>query len=305
MRKESVSRLDERRHLFSSLHTASTGFVMPNAWDAGSAVILAEVGFPAIATTSAGIAFSLARPDYDARHANLAVTRREMMQRARQIVRAVDVPVSGDLEAGYGDAPHDVAATIQFAIDAGLAGANIEDKNPRTGLLYDESLAVERITAAREVIDTAGVKFVLTARTDGFLVDVNDPLSVSIRRANRFRAAGADCLFPAGARDIETVKTLVREIDGPINIVSGLGRARLDPNALIDAGVRRVSLGGSIARAMLGFVRRSAQELRERGSIAFTHLQIDQPELNALFAESARARSAERGRPEHALAPEV
>jgi 2-methylisocitrate lyase-like PEP mutase family enzyme len=261
---------------------------MPNAWDAGSAVILADVGFPAIATTSAGIAFSLARPDYDDRHAHLALTRKEMLERARQIVRAVDVPVSGDLEAGYGDAPHDVAATVRFAIDAGLSGANIEDKNPRTGLLYDEALAVERIAAARAAIDAAGVPFVLTARTDGFLTAMNGAMEVSIRRSNLFRQAGADCLFPAGAGDIDVVKTLVREVDGPVNIVTGLGRARLDPSVLIDAGVRRVSLGGAIARSALAFVRHSAEELRDRGSIHFADLQMSQSELNALFARRER-----------------
>jgi len=272
---------------FRSLHESGTGFVMPNAWDAGSAIVLAEAGFAAIATTSAGIAFSLGRADHTIPAGGTAVSRFRMFERVREIAAAVDLPVNGDLEAGYGDSPEAVVETIRLAIDAGLAGANIEDHTG--GRLYDEALAVERIAAARAVIDAGGTGFVLTARTDGQLLRPATPLADSIRRANRYREAGADCLYVPGVNDLETIATLVREIDGPLNVVMGLGSSSLTVAALQAAGVARISLGGSIARAALGFVRESARELMERGTMTFAGIQVPQGELNVLFARHERA----------------
>jgi 2-methylisocitrate lyase-like PEP mutase family enzyme len=280
-----MPRADSRAAAFSDLHRTRPGFVMPNAWDAGSALVLASAGFRAIATTSAGIAFSLGKQDYQVGDARLAVSRDEMFARMREIADAVPLPVNGDLEAGYGDSPEAVAETIGLAIDAGLAGGNIEDRRPRAEL-YDEPLAVERIRAAREAIDARGSRFVLTARTDAFQLDSSSALADAIRRANRYREAGADCLFAPGPSDVETVRTLVKEIDGPLNVVMGLGTAQGNANDLLAAGVARISLGGSIARAALGFVRRCAEELREAGTIRFAEMQIPQSELNALFAHS-------------------
>jgi len=268
---------------FAALHRARPGFVMPNAWDAGSALVLASAGFPAIATTSAGIAFSLGKQDYAVSDARLGVSREEMFLRMREIADAVALPVNGDLEAGFGDAPEAVAATVRLAIEAGLAGGNLEDKRPGAGL-YDEALAVERIAAAREAIDAQGSAFVLTARTDALQSPSEDALAACIRRANRFREAGADCLFAPGASDVPTVRRLVREIAGPLNVVMGLGTAEGNARELLAAGVQRISLGGSIARAALGFVRRAAEELRDRGTIGFAAGQIGHGELNALFA---------------------
>jgi 2-methylisocitrate lyase-like PEP mutase family enzyme len=278
-------RQDAKARAFKTLHVAG-GFIMPNAWDAGSAVILAEQGFAAIATTSAGVAFSLGKPDYGV--SQHGVTREEMLARVGDITRAVNVPVNADLEAGYGDGPEIVAETIKLAIEAGAAGGNIEDRMPGEIKLYDEALAVERIAAARRAIDAMGGAFVLTARTDGFLVSASDALKRSIRRANLYRAAGADCLFVPGPVDVGAVVTLVREIEGPLNVVMGLGQAAGNANALIAAGVRRISLGGSIARSALGLVRRAAQELRERGTVTFAAEQIPQSSLNETFV---RARS--------------
>ena len=278
---------------FRELHLASAGFVMPNAWDEGSAVILAQAGFPAIGTTSAGVAFSLARPDYDTRWDDIAVSATEMLDRVGRIARAVTVPVNADLEDGYGENPEDVAATIVRAIDAGLAGGNIEDKHPRAPGLYDEARAVERIAAARAAIDARGASFVLTARTDAMLCtheEVPDQLATAIRRGNAYRQAGADCVFPPGATTLNDVATLVKEIAAPLNMVTGLGQARVPPRALLDAGVQRVSLGGSIARSALGYVRRCAHELREHGTIEFAAIQIPQAELNAVFAAAYDAR---------------
>lgn len=271
---------------FKALHAAKPGFTMPNAWDAGSAAVLAAAGFPAIATTSAGIAFALARQDYGVTAPELAVPREEMFRCMREIVEAVAVPVNGDLEAGYGDSPEAVAETIAMAIDAGLAGGNIEDKIPGQQALYDEGLAVERIAAARSVIAARGSAFVLTARSDTLLRAGKAGLAEGIRRSNRYRAAGADCLYMPGAVDLETVGLLVREIEGPINVVMGLGTTEGNAHALIAVGVQRISLGGTIARAALGFVRHAAEELRDKGTLGFAAGQMPGAELNALFART-------------------
>lgn len=278
-------RHEKRAQAFKALH-ASGGFIMPNAWDAGSAIVLAEQGFQAIATTSAGVAFSLGKPDYAVGSGGVAVTRDEMIRRCGEIAQTVGVPVNADLEAGYGDAPNAVGETIRLAIAAGLAGGNIEDRVPGEARLYDEAVAAARIAAARDAIKASSSAFVLTARTDGFLVASPDALNASIRRANLYRAAGADCLFVPGPVDLETVTTLVREIDGPLNVVMGLGQASGNAKELIAAGVRRISLGGSIARSALGLVRRAAQELREHGTVTFAREQIAQNNLNATFLKA-------------------
>lgn len=285
MTEDPRTRTARHAAVFRRLHDGRTGFVMPNAWDAGSAIVLVDAGFDVIATTSAGIAFSLGRPDHGIPAGGSRVERPRMLERVRQITAAVDVPVNGDLEDGYGERPEDVAETIRLAIDAGLAGGNVEDH--AGGRLYDEELAVERIAAAHEAAAASGTGFVVCARTDGMLVDRSAPLADSIRRANRYREAGADCLDVPGVDDLDRITTLVREIDGPLNVVMGLGSARLTADALRAAGVARISLGGSIARAALGLVRAAAHELRERGTIEFAACQISQSELNGLFARRA------------------
>jgi 2-methylisocitrate lyase-like PEP mutase family enzyme len=280
-------RRDAAAEVFKTLHAGPQGFIMPNAWDVGSAVVLAKAGFKAIATTSAGVAFSLGKPDYRFDDARFGVTRSEMFARMREITRVIKIPVNGDLEAGYGDSPEAVAETVRLAIEAGLAGGNIEDKAPQGGL-YDESLARERIAAARQAIASARSAFVLTARSDAFLTGASDAMKACIRRANLYRVAGADCLFMPGPSDVETVRVLVREVDGPVNVVMGLGTASGNAHELIAAGVRRISVGGSIARAALGFVRRAAQELRDAGTLGYAREQIAQDALNAMFV-AARA----------------
>jgi len=280
----------EKAIAFKALHSTERGFVMPNAWDAGSAVVLAEGGVPALGTTSAGIAFSLGKPDFDIRDASSVLTREEMFQRLRQIVDAVVLPVNGDLEDGYGRDAQSVAETISLAIAAGLAGGNIEDNNPRTEGLYEEKVAVERIRAATGAIEASGGAFVLNAKIDAFLVGVPDPLETAIRRANLFLEAGADCVYPCGPNNLDTIQTLVREINGPLNIVIGWGTVPLSVPVLLDIGVKRVSLGGSIARSALGLVRRSVRELCDQGTINFAADQIGQQELNALFSKMTASR---------------
>jgi len=276
-----------RGRAFLELHRANRGFVMPNAWDPGSAVLLAAEGFEAIGTTSAGIAFSLGRPDYNVRDSRLAVGREEMLEVVGRIAEAVDIPVNADLEAGYGDEPQDVADTVRMAMDAGAAGGNIEDTDAAHGRLFDEELAVARIAAARTAIGAAG-GFVLNARTDAFQLPGDGALRIAIQRANRFIEAGADCVFVPGVTDASVVATLAREIAGPLNIVMGLNEAGASAFSLIEAGARRISVGGSIARSVMALVRRSAQELHALGTVSYASSQIPQRELNALFEAALR-----------------
>jgi 2-methylisocitrate lyase-like PEP mutase family enzyme len=266
-----MPRQEPRATAFAALHSAKPGFIMPNAWDAGSALILAA-------------AFSLGKPDYAVADRGIGVSRDEMLQRLAKIAAAVSIPVNGDLEAGYGDSPEEVAATVRAAIEAGLAGCNIEDKQPCAGL-YDKALAVERIRAARAAIDATGSRFVLTARCDA-LLHSKEGLREAIERSNHYRKAGADCLFTPGVSDMRSIAMLAREIDGPLNMVMGLGNTDGVAHEWLDAGVQRISVGGSIARTALGLVRRAAEELRDKGTISFAKDQIPQAELNALFARS-------------------
>ncbi|MCE3288480.1 MAG: 2-methylisocitrate lyase [Caulobacter sp.] len=265
---------------FLALHRAPRGFILPNAWDAGSALLLAAEGFPALATTSAGIAFSLGRPDYAVEDPALAVSRQAMLARVAEIVEVSPVPVNADLEAGWGDAPEAVAETIRLAVAAGAAGGNIEDVKQGGGL-FDEDLAVERIAAARAA---AGPDFVLNARTDPFQTTMDDPLAEAIRRGTRFLEAGADCVFVPGVGDLASIRTLVAELPGPLNLVAGLTAMEGGVRTLLDLGVQRISVGGSIARAALGLVRQAARELRAEGEMTYAKGQIPQGELNALFA---------------------
>lgn len=265
---------------FGELHAEDSTFLMPNAWDAGSARMLSSQGFPAIATTSAGIAFSLGLPDY-AR----AVSREVMLERVGQIAAAVDLPVSADLEAGYGAAPERVGETIRQAITVGAVGGNIEDVmgEPRAPL-FDLMLACERIRAAREAADASGIPFTLTARTDCYLAGVDAPFAAAVQRANRYRQAGADCLFVPGVSDPEVIAALVKEIDGPLNVVMGLSGSTLSVSQLAALGVRRITIGGSLARATYGLIRQAAVEMKEAGNFSFAERQIPDGELNRFFA---------------------
>jgi 2-methylisocitrate lyase-like PEP mutase family enzyme len=263
---------------FMDLHRQGC-FVLPNAWDAGSAKILASVGFPAIATTSAGVAFSLGRPDHGFADPRDRVDRDTMLLRVGEIASAVTVPVSADLENGYGEEPAAVAETITLAVAAGAAGGNIEDFTGSSSRpLFDIALAAERIRAAREA---APADFVLVGRTDGLLV--GQPLDECVKRANAYLAAGADCAFVPGAADAGTIGALVREIDGPLNVVMGLTGSPLTLEELAALGVRRVSVGGSIARAIYRHLLDAARELATQGTFGYAQNQIPQATLNEMF----------------------
>ncbi|MEU8899180.1 isocitrate lyase/phosphoenolpyruvate mutase family protein [Nocardia sp. NPDC048505] len=264
---------------FVELHRRGC-FLLPNAWDAGSARLLESVGFPAVATTSAGIAFSLARPDHET--ASARVGRETMLARVGEIIDAVAVPVSADLEDGYGESPDAVASTIAAVLAAGAAGGNIEDfTGDPARPLSDLEPAADRIRAARAVIDSGSAPFVLVGRTDALLV--GGSLDDCVRRANAYLAAGADCAFVPGASDARTIATLVRELDGPLNVVMGLTGGALSLKELEALGVRRVTVGGSLARTMYHHLRRAARELADFGTFTYADDQISQADLNDLF----------------------
>jgi len=235
------------------------GFVLPNAWDAGSARILEQVGFPAIATTSAGIAWSCGVPDGE------TLDRDTMLEHVARIVAAVSVPVTADLEAGYGDTPDDVGRTIARAAEIGAVGANLEDAGP-SGLFEIED-AVDRIAAARAAAPSG--TFVLNARTDTYFAGTSeDVFAETIERAARYLEAGADCVFVPGVVEPETIRRLAAAIPGPLNVVAGLANT-IDAPTLFSLGVNRVSLGGSLARAMLSMLERAGRELHDSGTLGF------------------------------------
>lgn len=272
-----------RAERFVELHQDGC-FLLPNAWDPGSARVLESAGFAAVATTSAGVAFSLGRPDHDffAEHEDGRVDRETMLRRVSEIVAEVSVPVSADLEEGYGSDPETVAETISLALATGAAGGNIEDfTGERARPLYDVAHATDRIRAARAAVDASGEPFVLVGRTDALITE--GTLDNAIRRANAYLAAGAHCAFIPGASDATTIGTLVRELDGPLNVVMGLTGNALSLDDLAALGVRRVTVGGSIARAMYRHLRDAAQELAERGTFSYGDDQLSQTELNDLF----------------------
>jgi 2-methylisocitrate lyase-like PEP mutase family enzyme len=266
---------------FSNLHTAEGLFVMPNAWNAGSACMLASAGFPAIGTTSAGIAFCLGLPDYEG-----ALSRDAALEETRRISMAVDVPVSADAENGYGHEPDEVAESIRMFAEAGVVGASIEDFSASFGTsLYERSHAVERIRAAREAADSLNIPFTLTARAECYLVEHAEPFKESVIRANLYREAGADCLYVPGIADQETIAALVREVNGPVNVVMGLVGNALTVSELKALGVKRVSIGGSLTRATFGLIRRASEEIRERGTFGYADEQVPDAELCRFFSE--------------------
>jgi 2-methylisocitrate lyase-like PEP mutase family enzyme len=257
---------------FLALHRGQ-GFVLPNAWDPGSARLLEQVGFPALATTSAGIAFALGRPD-------ASLDRDTMLDHVARIVTSVAVPVSADLEAGYGASPADVAHTVALAAGLGVVGANLEDQVG--GELFEVDEAVARIEAARAAAP-AGT-FVINARTDTYFgAGTGDPFSETVARATRYVEAGADCVFVPGVDDADTIRRLAVEIPAPLNIVAGLTGTLLDAPTLFSLGVQRVSLGGSLARAALSLVERAGRELLESGTLGFLDGAISYAELQRRF----------------------
>ena len=264
---------------FQRLHGSGT-FLMPNAWDAGSALLLETTGFQAIGTTSAGIAYALGKAD-----ATGALSIDEAMDETARIAGAVSVPVNVDAENGYGANPEAVAECIRRCVDAGAVGAGIEDYTwDPSRPLYDRALAVERIRAAREAADASDVPFVLTARAECYLYGVPDAFAESVARSNLYREAGADLLYTPGVRDRDEVAALAREIDGPMNFVIGKGMADYTLEELGELGIRRVSIGGSLMRAAFAFAGRAVAEMRDRGAFTWAADQLGPADFDRLFA---------------------
>jgi len=267
---------------FRGLHEGPQAFILPNAWDAGSAKLLAAAGFPALASTSAGIAYALGRPD-----ASSALSREENLAALAAIAAAVELPVSADLEAGYGRAPEAAAETIRLSAEAGAVGGSIEDvvyePEPR---LLDADFAAERIAAAAEAAQGTNFAYTLTARSEAFLVGHPDPLAESVRRLNLFREAGAHCLYAPGVRDLDSIAVLAREVEGPLNVVMGLAGAPLSLARLEAVGVTRVSVGGCLMRTALGALRRAAGEMCDRGTFGFAAEAIADDELIDFFSRT-------------------
>lgn len=264
---------------FRRLHEGPRILVLPNAWDAASACLLEEAGFPAIATTSAGVAFVRGYPDGE------VISREEMAEAVQRIAERVSVPVTADMEAGYGRTPEAAAESARAVIAAGAVGLNLEDSSGDE--LLDIPLQVARIQAVREVAAATGVPLVLNARTDVFLKELGESLAErfdeAVRRLNAYREAGADCGFPIGVRDAATIARLVREVPGPINILPGPESPSIPQ--LDRLGVRRVSFGSGVLRASLGLVRRIAAELRDSGTYhTLVTGAIPGEELNRLLA---------------------
>ncbi|CAO3426353.1 isocitrate lyase/PEP mutase family protein [Azospirillum doebereinerae] len=240
----------EKRAVFRALHQQGC-FVMPNPWDVGSARMLQHQGFSALASTSTGYAWSTGRPDY-------AVTRDDVLRHLAALCDAVDLPVNADFENGFATEPAEVAANVGLALETGVAGLSIEDRDGNAPGLYDLALSVERIRAARDAIDRSGDNVVLVARTEGLLIDP-EALAPSIDRLVAFAEAGADCLYAPGIRDKAGIAALVRAVaPKPLNVV--MMRPGLSVAELADLGVRRISTGGALARvawaAMLATVDR-------------------------------------------------
>jgi len=265
--------------VFKSLHHRAGIFVMPNPWDAGSARLLSGMGFEALATTSAGLAYSLGKPD-----GQNAILREETLRNAEAIVAATGLPVSADLENGYGDGPETCAETVLLAAKAGLAGCSIDDATGRSDdPIYSFELSVERIKAAVEAARSLPHHFMLTARAEN-LINGRPDLKDTIQRLEAFADAGADVLFAPGLKTKDEVDAVVRAVAPyPVNVIIGFIQAAFTINELADLGVKRVTLGSSLARAAYSAFFQAAEEVRFKGTCNYANEIISYPAFNDLF----------------------
>jgi 2-methylisocitrate lyase-like PEP mutase family enzyme len=267
----------EKARAFRALHQRPGAFIIPNPFDAGTARLLAHMGFEALATTSAGAAFTAGKPDH-------GVNRDAMLEHVASIAEAAELPVSGDLENGYGDLPEEAAQTILLAASAGLVGGSIEDSTNRAGHpIYEIGAAAERVRAAAEAAHGLSFPFTLTARAENYLHGCED-LADTIKRLQAYQQAGADVLYAPGLVRKEDIESVVRSVDRPVNVLGGLGDVPLDFAALTALGVKRISVGGALARAALGAFLRAAQEMRDSGQFTFAKDAASGLDLNRIFA---------------------
>ena len=266
----------EKGKAFRGLHERPGAFIIPNPWNAGTAKLLAHLGFEALATTSMGYAFSTGRPDG-------AIGRDETLAHAATLVAATDLPVSADLENGFGDEPAAAAETIRLAARAGLVGGSIEDATGRPEQpIYELQHAVERVRAAVEASRSLPFTFTLTARAENYLHGRPD-LKDTIRRLQAYQEAGADVLYAPGLATKDDIATVVRSVDRPVNVVMGLRGVQLSLADLAAIGVKRISVGSALARTALGAFLRGAREMQEHGTFTFAEQATNPREISAIF----------------------
>ena len=265
---------------FRSLHQSGC-FVLPNPWDIGTAIYLERLGFQALATTSAGFAFSRGKPDG-------GVPRDEMLAHIREIVEATALPVNADFHAGYADEPEDVAANVQLCVETGVAGLSVEDSTGRSDCpLYERKLAIERIRAARSAIETSKSGVILTGRCEAWLVGDPDPLHTAIDRLTAYAESGADCLYAPAVTDPNEIAQIVNAVaPKPVNVlVSGFNH-QLTLSGLADLGVRRISVGSGLALAAWGAFLRAAKDIKANGTFTLLADNAPSAELNELFRQT-------------------
>jgi 2-methylisocitrate lyase-like PEP mutase family enzyme len=271
----------QKASAFVALHQRDHAFIIPNSWDVGTAVLLAHLGFEALATTSAGYAFSQGLPDK-------AIGREKMMVHVAAISSATDLPVSGDLENGFGDSPETVAETALLAAAAGLVGGSIEDSpSEPDSPVYEFAHAVDRVRAAAEAAHSLAFPFTLTARAENIWCGRPD-LSDTIHRLQAFQEAGADVLYAPGLSHTEDIATLIKSVDRPVNVL--LGFSQLGVADLSALGVRRVSVGSGLCRAALGAFLNCARELRDGGTFALREDAVTFAKINNVFTGARKAR---------------
>ncbi|MBX3117928.1 MAG: isocitrate lyase/phosphoenolpyruvate mutase family protein [Fimbriimonadaceae bacterium] len=264
---------------FRKLHESGC-FILPNPWDIGSALYLQHLGFKALATTSAGFAFTLGRPD-----AVAAVSLETALAHFQQIAEATPLPVNADFQNGYADDPKGVATNVKRCIESGVAGLSIEDAtgNPAQPL-YESELAIDRIRAARSAIDASDLPVVLTARCEAWLVGAENPLDVAINRLIAFAEAGADCLYAPGVRDLKEIEQIVKAVaPKPVNILVGSPSPDLTLTNLSAIGVRRISVGGALARVAWGAFMRASQSIAETGTFDALSTAVPSTEIIKAF----------------------
>jgi len=268
----------EKAQAFRAMHQRDKAFIIPNPWDIGTARLLASLGFEALATTSAGFAFSMGRPDY-------GIDRGEMMAHIAVLAASTSLPVSADLENGFGDEPETAAETIKLAAAAGVVGGSIEDSTGRADdPIYAFDHAVERVRAAADAAHALSFPFTLTARCENYLVgraDIHD----TIRRLQAYQDAGADVLYAPGITSREDISEVVSSVDRPVNVLMGLQGARLSLDELSALGVKRVSVGSALSRAALGAFLRAGREMRDHGTFAFVDDAVSSSEIGGLLKE--------------------
>ena len=268
----------EKGVVFRALHERESAFIIPNPWDVGTARLLAHLGFEALATTSAGYAFSIGQRDN-------TVGRDKMMAHVRDIVAATDLPVSADLENGFGDDPETVAETIRLAAAAGLVGGSIEDSTTRRDdPIYELDRAAERVRAAADVARALPFAFTLTARAENYLFGLRD-LNDTIKRLQTYQEAGADVLYAPGLVTKEDIAAVVSSLDRPINVLMGLASVSLSLAELSEIGVKRVSVGSVLSRVALGAFLRAAQEMRDQGTFIFAEEAVSFRDISAMFGD--------------------